>query len=48
MTQDVPGVPFFLSSMLSGLLALDVYSRKRLARDVSATLASLRATDRSE
>lgn len=35
---DLPGVPFFLSSMISGQRALDVFSRARLAADVRQVL----------
>jgi hypothetical protein len=36
--RELPGVPFFLSGMLSGRRALDVFSRARLAADVRQAL----------
>ena len=38
----LPAVPIFLSGMLSGQRALDVFSKARLARDVKAALRALR------
>jgi len=35
---ELPGVPIFLTSMLSGQRALDVFSRARLAADVRLAL----------
>jgi len=37
--EELPGTPFFLSGMLSGQRALDVFSRDRLTADVRQALA---------
>ena len=39
--RELPGVPFFLSGVLSGRRALDVFSRARLAADVRQALARM-------